>query len=172
MASVVSIVASSADFATSTRAADHKGTTMGKVRERHANWEIVCRRKGDKPGDVCAAVQSVEAADKKDFRITVYFQQFKDGQRLLRVYTPRGLLLPPGVGLKIDDKDRGHAPFLKCEKHVDACYAHIQVDDQLLDRLKSGTSAIFIVFENEEKGLGVPVTLTGFADAVRALDRR
>ena len=69
---------------------------------------------------------------------------------MLRVFAPLGVLLPPGVGLKIDAVDIGHAPFLRC--HTFACYAQVTVEDKLIDQLKTGKTAIFIIFQTEESG--------------------
>ena len=137
----------------------------GTVKSQHGDWQVVC--KDPPPGAknaVCALVQSVTAEDKNNIGLTVYFQKFSNGTRVLRVFAPLGVLLPPGLGLKIDDKDVGHAPFLRC--HSFACYAQVVVDDPLVDRLKTGKTAIFIIFQTEEAGLGIPISLKGFGEAL------
>ena len=106
---------------------------------------------------VCALVQSVTAEDRDNIGLTVYFQRFSNGTRVLRVFAPLGILLPPGLGLKIDDKDVGHAPFQRC--HTFACYAQVVVDDPLVEQLKTGKTAIFIIFQTEEAGIGIPISL-------------
>ena len=110
--------------------------------------------------EVCALVQSVTAEDRNNVGLTVYFQKFSDGKRVLRVFAPLGVLLPPGLGLKIDDKDVGHAPFLRC--HNFACYAQVVVEDPLIEQLKNGKTAVFIIFQTEEAGIGIPISLAGF----------
>ena len=108
----------------------------GTVKAQHGDWQIVC--KDPPPGaknEVCALVQSVTAEDKDNIGLTVYFQKFSNGTRVLRVFAPLGILLPPGLGLKIDDKDVGHAPFLRC--HTFACYAQVVVEDPLVEQLKN-----------------------------------
>jgi len=140
----------------------------GTVKSQHGDWQVVC--KDPPPGSkssVCALVQSVTAEDKNNIGLTVYFQKFSNGTRVLRVFAPLGVLLPPGLGLKIDDKDVGHAPFLRC--HSFACYAQVVVDDPLVERLKTGKTAIFIIFQTEEAGIGIPISLKGFADAMGEL---
>ena len=137
----------------------------GTVKSQHGDWQVVC--KDPPPGAknaVCALVQSVTAEDKNNIGLTVYFQKFSNGTRVLRVFAPLGVLLPPGLGLKIDDKDVGHAPFLRC--HSFACYAQVVVDDPLVDRLKTGKTAIFIIFQTEEAGIGIPISLKGFGEAL------
>ena len=140
----------------------------GTVKGQHGDWQIVC--KPPPPGaknEICALVQSVTAEDKNNIGLTVYFQKFSNGTRVLRVFAPLGILLPPGLGLKIDDKDVGHAPFLRC--HSFACYAQVVVDDPLVEQLKSGKTAIFIIFQTEEAGIGIPISLAGFKEALAEL---
>jgi invasion protein IalB len=141
----------------------------GTVKAQHGDWQIVC--KPPPPGaksEICALVQSVTAEDRNNVGLTVYFQRFSNGTRVLRVFAPLGVLLPPGLGLKIDDKDVGHAPFLRC--HTFACYAQVVAEDKLVEQLKAGKTAIFIIFQTEEAGIGIPISLSGFAQALAALN--
>lgn len=141
----------------------------GAVKAQHGDWQVVC--KAPPPGskkEVCALVQSVTAEDRNNVGLTVYFQKFANGTRVLRVFAPLGILLPPGLGLKIDNKDVGHAPFLRC--HSFACYAQVVVEDKLVDQLKNGKTAIFIIFQTEEAGIGIPISLKGFAQALPEID--
>lgn len=140
----------------------------GSVKSQHGDWQVVCKDApaGAKSG-VCALVQSVTAEDKNNIGLTVYFQTFSNGTRVLRVFAPLGVLLPPGLGLKIDDKDVGHAPFLRC--HNFACYAQVVVEDALIEQLKTGKTAIFIIFQTEEAGIGIPISLAGFGEALAEL---
>jgi invasion protein IalB len=141
----------------------------GTVKAQHGDWQVVC--KPPPPGaksEVCALVQSVTAEDRNNVGLTVYFQKFSDGKRVLRVFAPLGVLLPPGLGLKIDDKDVGHAPFLRC--HTFACYAQVVVEDPLIEQLKKGKTAVFIIFQTEEAGIGIPISLSGFGQALAALN--
>ncbi|MFZ4805999.1 MAG: invasion associated locus B family protein [Hyphomicrobiaceae bacterium] len=140
----------------------------GTVKAQHGDWQVVC--KPPAPGtksETCALVQSVTADDRNNVGLTVYFQRFSNGTRVLRVFAPLGILLPPGLGLKIDDKDVGHAPFLRC--HSFACYAQVVVDDPLVERLRTGKTAIFIIFQTEEAGIGIPISLVGFGPALASL---
>lgn len=140
----------------------------GTVKGQHGDWQIVCK---DPPpgakGEVCALVQSVTAEDRNNVGLTVYFQKFSNGTRVLRVFAPVGILLPPGLGLKIDEKDVGHAPFLRCQNF--ACYAQVVAEDALVERMKNGKTAVFVIFQSEEAGIGIPISLKGFPEALAAL---
>lgn len=141
----------------------------GTVKAQHGDWQVVC--KPPPPGaknEVCALVQSVTAEDRNNVGLTVYFQKFSNGTRVLRVFAPLGVLLPPGLGLKIDNKDVGNAPFLRC--HTFACYAQVVLEDPLINQLKTGKQAVFIIFQTEEAGIGIPISLNGFEKAIAALN--
>lgn len=141
----------------------------GIVRGQHGDWQIVCKPPpAGAKNEVCALVQSVTAQDRNNVGLTIYFQRFSNGSQVLRVFAPLGVLLPPGVGLKIDDADVGHAPFHRCQSF--ACYAQVTVDDKLLGQLSTGKTAIFIIFQTEEAGIGIPISLAGFSDAVAGLN--
>ena len=140
----------------------------GDIVAQHGDWQVVC--KPPPPGSrnkVCALVQSVTAEDRNNVGLTVYFQKFSNGTRVLRVFAPLGILLPPGLGLKIDGQDVGNAPFLRC--HTFACYAQVVVKDDLTQQLSNGKTAIFVIFQTEEAGIGIPISLTGFAKGLAAL---
>ncbi|MEM1372314.1 MAG: invasion associated locus B family protein, partial [Pseudomonadota bacterium] len=94
-------------------------------------------------------------------------QTFSDGTQVLRVFAPLGVLLPPGLGLKIDNADIGNAPFLRC--HSFACYAQVTVETNLIEKLRTGQNAVFIIFQTEEAGIGIPISLAGFSDALADL---
>lgn len=140
----------------------------GTVKAQHGDWQIVCRP--PPPGaknETCALVQSVAAEDRNNVGLTVYFQRFSNGQQVLRVFSPLGVLLPPGLGLRIDGKDVGSAPFLRC--HNFACYAQVVADATLIERMSNGQSAVFIIYQTEEAGIGIPVSLKGFAEGLKGL---
>jgi len=149
-------------------AAQNAEAQEGTVKAQFGDWQIVC--KAPPPGaknEVCALVQSVTAEDKDNIGLTVYFQKFSNGTRVLRVFAPLGILLPPGLGLKIDGKDVGHAPFLRC--HTFACYAQVVLEDSLVEQLENGKTAIFIIFQTEEAGIGIPISLKGFKEGLAQL---
>lgn len=162
---VLATLLSTAGVAVATAAAQD-----ATVKAQHGDWQVVC--KAPPPGaksEVCALVQAVMAEDRNNVGLTIYFQKFADGTRRLRVFAPLGVLLPRGVGLKIDDKDIGNAPFLRCNSFT--CYSQVVADDKLVDQLKNGKTAIFVIFQTEEAGIGIPISLSGFAEGLSGLDK-
>jgi invasion protein IalB len=91
-----------------------------------------------------------------------------DGKsRLLRVVAPLGVLLPSGLGLRIDDADIGRAGFVRCL--TTGCIAEVVLEDNLINQLKNGKTATFIVFQTAEEGIGIPISLNGFAQGFDSL---
>ncbi|ODS00773.1 hypothetical protein AUC68_14475 [Methyloceanibacter methanicus] len=116
----------------------------------------------------CALVQSVTAEDRPNVGLTVvFYKAIGEDKKLLRVVVPLGVLLPTGLGLKIDGEDVGNAPFLKCGKR--GCVAEVVLQDEVIAKLKKGENAIFIVFDTPEAGIGIPVSLQGFTNAFSEL---
>ena len=87
--------------------------------------------------------------------------------RLMRIIAPLGVLLPPGVSLRIDDQDMGHLNFLQCL--ANGCVAQVAMDDKLIDKLKSGKTATLGIFQTPEQGVGVLAPLAGFKEAYEQL---
>jgi hypothetical protein len=94
------------------------------------------------------------AADREKTRLSVSVEKFSDGKLFVRVLAPLGVLLPRGLGLKIDDVEIGHAPFVRCQ--AAGCYAQMVVEGTLAQQLKIGKTAIFSIFQIEEAGVGFP----------------
>jgi invasion protein IalB len=138
------------------------------VRETHGAWQVSCRTPPGAKEEKCALVQSVTAEDRPNVGLTVvFYKAIGENKKLLRVVVPLGVLLPTGLGLKIDNEDVGNAPFLKCGKR--GCVAEVVLQDEVIAKLKKGENAMFIIFDTPEAGIGIPVSLQGFADAFAGL---
>jgi invasion protein IalB len=138
------------------------------VRETHGAWQVSCRTPPGAKEEKCALVQSVTAEDRPNVGLTVvFYKAVGEDKKLLRVVVPLGVLLPTGLGLKIDGQDVGNAPFLKCGKR--GCVAEVVLQDEVIAKMKTGTVAMFIIFDTPEAGIGIPVSLQGFGDALANL---
>lgn len=138
------------------------------VRETHGAWQVSCRTPPGAKEEKCALVQSVTAEDRPNVGLTVvFYKAVGEDKKLLRVVVPLGVLLPTGLGLKIDNQDVGNAPFLKCGKR--GCVAEVVLQDEVIAKMKTGRTAMFIIFDTPEAGIGIPVSLQGFGDALANL---
>ena len=141
---------------------------QGVVKAKHGDWQVRCETPPGAAKEQCALLQSIAAEDRSNINLIVIVLKTADGKnRLLRVIAPLGVLIPSGLGLKIDDTDIGHAGFVRCLPS--GCVAEVVMEDKLLDQLKAGKNAVFIIFQTPEEGIGIPLKLTGFADAFTEL---
>jgi invasion protein IalB len=141
---------------------------QGAVRNTFGDWQLRCETPAGAKVEQCALVQSVQAEDKPTVTLVVIVLKTADGKsRLLRVIAPLGVLLPAGLGLKIDDTDVGRAGFVRCLPS--GCVAEVVMDDKLIEQMSAGQSATFIIFNTPEEGIGIPLTLAGFRDGFARL---
>jgi invasion protein IalB len=142
--------------------------SQGTVKNTFGDWQIRCDTQPGAQGEQCALVQSVAADDRPNVGMTALILKTTDGKsRLLRVLAPLGIMLPSGLGLKIDDADMGRAGFVRCLPS--GCVSEVVMDDALVLKLSTGKSATFIIFQTPEEGIGIPVSLSGFKEGFAAL---
>ena len=138
-------------------------TAQGTVKSVHGDWQIRCDTPPGAQGEQCALIQSVTAEDRPNVGLTVIVLKTADQKsRLMRVLAPLGVLLPSGLGLKIDAADVGRAGFVRCLPN--GCVAEVQMNEDLLKQLRSGQQATFIIFQTPEEGIGIPMGLKGFGE--------
>lgn len=141
---------------------------QGVVKSVFGEWQIRCDTPPGAQSEQCVLLQSVQAEDRPNVGLTVIVLKTSDQKsRLLRVLAPLGVLLPAGLGLKIDDQDIGRAGFVRCLPN--GCVAEVVMDETLVGRLKTGKLATFIIFQTPEEGIGVPLSLNGFGPGFDAL---
>ena len=118
---------------------------QGAVRSVHGDWQIRCDPPPGAQGEQCALIQSVTAEDRPNVGLTVIILKTADQKsRLMRVLAPLGVLIPSGLGLKIDKADIGKAGFVRCLPN--GCVAEVQMADELVKQLRGGQTATFIIF--------------------------
>jgi invasion protein IalB len=141
---------------------------QGVVKNTFGDWQLRCETPAGAKNEQCALVQSVAAEDRPNVTLLVIVLKTADAKsRLLRVVAPLGVLLPAGLGLKIDQADVGRAGFVRCL--TTGCVAEVVIEDALLDQLRKGQTATFIVFQTPEEGIGIPVSLNGFGPGFEGL---
>lgn len=135
----------------------------------YGDWQLRC---GLLPegGDQCAASQRVAAEDRGDVWLDAYlFRPEEDRSRLiLSVLVPLQVILTKQLGIRIGAAtDVNWFDFRSCSE--EGCVAPIEIDEPMATAMRAGDEALFIFFFEEDVGVGVPVSLSGFSDAVEAL---
>ncbi len=141
---------------------------QGAVKSKHGDWDLRCETPPGAAREQCGLVQAAEDEDKPNINLNVVILKTADGKsRLLRVIAPLGVLLTGGVGLKVDEIDVGRAGFSRCLPT--GCEALIFMEDKLLQQMRTGHKATFIIFQTPEEGVGIPLSLAGFREGFDAL---
>ena len=141
---------------------------QGEVKAKYGDWDLRCDTPAGAQNQQCVIMQFVTAEDRENVGLSVVVMKTADQQaRLLRVLAPLGVLLPRGLGLRIDDTDMGTTGFIRCLPN--GCVSEVLMDDNLIQQLRTGQQAMFIIFQTPEEGIGVPISLTGFGEGFDAL---
>jgi invasion protein IalB len=149
-------------------AASLEARAQGVLRSVHGDWQLRCDIPPNQTTEQCALVQAVVDESDPQVGMTVIVLKAPDNKgRLMRVVTPLGVLLPSGLGLKIDDTDIGRAGFVRCMQQ--GCVAEVVMDDNLIKQLRNGQVATFIIFRTPEEGVGFPLSLAGFGEGFDTL---
>jgi invasion protein IalB len=141
---------------------------QGEVKAKYGDWDLRCDTPPGAENEQCFIMQFVTAADRDNVGLSVIVMKTADKQaRILRLLAPLGVLLPRGLGLRIDDTDMGTTGFIRCLPN--GCLSEVLMDDSLIQALRGGEQAMFIIFQTPEEGIGVPISLDGFGEGFDAL---
>jgi invasion protein IalB len=143
-------------------------SAQGVSKGMHGDWETRCDKPPGAQGEICSMMQFVTAEDRDNVGLSVIVLKTADKKsKVMRVLAPLGVLLPSGLGLKIDQNEMGRAGFVRCLP--DGCLAEVILDDDLIGKLRNGKTATFVIFQTPEEGIGIPISLTGFGPGFDAL---
>ncbi len=141
---------------------------QGQVKSKHGDWDLRCDTPPGAQNQQCVIMQFVTAQDRENVGLSVVVMKTADKQaRILRVLAPLGVLLPRGLGLRVDNTDMGTTGFIRCLPN--GCVSEVLMDENLIDQLRTGEQAMFIIFQTPEEGIGVPISLNGFGEGFDAL---
>ncbi len=141
---------------------------QGALKSTFGDWQIRCDTPTGAPSEQCALVQSVTAEDRPNVGLSVIVLKTADGKnKLMRILAPLGVLLPAGLGLRVDNADIGRAGFVRCLPN--GCVAEVVLENELITQLRTGKGATFIIFQTPEEGIGIPLSLKGFTEGYDSL---
>jgi invasion protein IalB len=139
-------------------------TQSGAIKDKHGDWVTRCETPPGAQHEQCAIVLSVVDQERPNLILIIVVLNTADRKaRLMRVIAPLGVLLPPGVSLRIDEADVGRLNFLQCLPN--GCVAQLAMDDALIQKLENGKTATLGIFQTPEQGVGVQAPLAGFKEA-------
>lgn len=87
----------------------------------------------------------------------------KINRRVFQITVPTGRLLPPGLELQIDNKQKTKIPYVFCAPRT--CAAEVKLDDNLVKVLKAGGEMTIVSRNVQGQPNPIKVTLQGFTKA-------
>jgi invasion protein IalB len=110
----------------------------------------------------------VKDTGQRVVEMAVGFPKDKQNARGI-VIAPLGILLQPGVQMKIDDREafKFHVRF--CD--TAGCFAFIELNDKVLSAMKAGQKIVLIFQSIDGKSVNVELSLKDFAKALAAISQ-
>ncbi|HEX7775297.1 MAG TPA: invasion associated locus B family protein [Parvibaculum sp.] len=134
-------------------------------------WGTRCtvEPKNPKKKDCFAFVDVRIENNERLFFMGVGYLPKKQGEIGAFAITPLGTLLPPGVGINIDDKVKFGAPFIFCG--AQGCQADMPLTSDQVKAMRNGKVAN-IIFRLVGRGdAKIPLKLDGFGKAIDSLEK-
>jgi invasion protein IalB len=149
------------------------------VKGKFGDWELRCEPQaapdqgGAAAGEQCYLYQNIadESSDRLNLIISILRVQDpkkpESRKLILRVLAPLGVLLPRGLGLKLDETDIGSTGFVRCWSN--ACIAEVDMDKSLEEQFIAAKQATFFFAVTEDEVRGLPISLDKLGDGLAAL---
>lgn len=130
----------------------------------------------------CVSSDTAASSNERSCHIFQDLLQKESGKRVLHVaigYLPKqqpltiiitlplGISLPPGIRLRIDEKQQKDLVIQAC--FANGCQAAFQPDQAWLKGLMAGSKAEVIFNNIHNQAIGVPVSLQGITAGIKAL---
>jgi invasion protein IalB len=125
-------------------------------------WFKACAKQEDV--DICN-VQNILTANTGQVITGISLLELKGkvNRKVFQVTVPTGRLVPPGIGLQIDNGKAQKLEYVLC--FPDRCIAEAQLSDQLVASFKKGTELTLTSVNSQNQANPVKVSLNGFTAA-------
>lgn len=130
------------------------------AQEQPANgWFKVCSKQDD--SDICnTQFQSVASTGQVVTSVNLIDVTGAVNRRIFQITVPSGRLIPPGIKLRVDDKQETALPYVYC--FPQSCMAEVKLDDDLIKVLKGGGKLTVTSTNFQSKENPIEITLSGF----------
>jgi invasion protein IalB len=141
---------------------------------RNDDWEVACQdvEQDGKKSKACEMRQILvqKETQKEWLRIAVSFNPGAP-KPILRIFTPLGVLLPPGMEIKIDDTEPLRVQYAVCLSRPPRCLVAGPMEDKFVAMLKKGAGGTITFVLPNNKKVAAPFSLSGFTKSFNALPR-
>ena len=136
------------------------------------NWTVTCAET-DQGGAKrqCSAILKIAQSDKNGAQRVVFTWVIgrQDGKLVSALSMPSGVLIPPGVQIKIGDKETRKLAYSLCEP--DHCEALLPLDDPIVKSLDAAATTEVTIYAANGAGAKFTVNMKGFTQALADLGK-
>jgi invasion protein IalB len=153
-----------ADAQNSSRSRKSERPPAAAAGERVGDWMVRCDPPAEGRPKQCEMVQILsDKAGKQDLLLIRLGYPPTEADLLALIVVPLDVLLPPGLGLKVDGRDPVIVPIRHCDPN--GCLAPWRPTPDDVAAMKAGRELLVLLRNREGKQLGLPVSLKGFSAA-------
>ena len=132
--------------------------------EQVGDWVLRCDPPQAGQAKQCEMAQILSDREgKRDLLLIRLGYPPAEGEALALIVVPLDVLLPPGLGLKVDARDPAMVPIRHCD--ANGCLAPWRPSADDLAAMKGGKELLVLLRNRDGKQLGLPVSLKGFSAA-------
>jgi len=141
---------------------------------RNGDWEVACQdvERDGSTQNLCEMRQVLvqKDTDQEWLRIAISYAQGAD-QPVLRIFTPLGVLLQPGMKLRVDGSEPISMQYAVCLARPQRCLVAGPMDNKLIELMKRGIEGqiTFVLPNNRE--INAPFSLAGFTKSLASLPK-
>ncbi len=140
-----------------------------RVRESHQDWTVVCDTPEQLETEVCLIVQqrNLRNSDQPIIRVEIGYA-VQTRAPFAVVTAPLGVSLPAGLSMQIDGGELTRFEYGSCIPK--GCVVGTGLTDIQIAAMRKGNEAQFTFKDNRNRDIAVPVSLSGFTAALRAIE--
>lgn len=141
---------------------------QAEVKARHEDWIVRCQPAPEDAfgaDEFCEMYQQVSEQENDQTVLEAVIGFPPDAERPVALFNlPLGMLLPPGVQLRIDDGEAERFPVQICLQA--GCRSSIELTDDLVSQMRAGERATLTIADPQNRDVEIPLSLLGFSAAL------
>ena len=146
------------------------GFAAPKTGQKYGDWTIGCNKPKGADKEICSIEQNVLNKEGKTVVAIAIGYPPKQPEPIAIIRMPLGILLPAGMGIKLENGEISRAPIQRCTK--EGCIAAIKLNKDLLSNLKKGDKAQVLFAITKDRTLAATLSLKGFTAGLSSLQKK
>ena len=126
-------------------------------------WAKLCSHDEQIGKEICVVSQELRSADNGQLVASMSIRLVEEEKNVLIIAVPTGVILPPGLQVRIDQNEPVGANFTIC--FPNACVARMELADEFITAMKKGNQIGIAVIDGSQQTIGFPISLVGFTAA-------